>query len=162
MICLQRKKYSHILLKWSKRNQQPNQICLSKRCTAHTAAEHPYFSRHPFRLYDGERLNDLVESVKVNGILVPVIVRRISTDENGYEFEMLAGHNRQHAASIIGLDTIPCIVKENLSDEDTWIYVIETNVMQRSFTLHHSHCACGRVGNYYNADLSAYTSDGNA
>ena len=92
------------------------------------------FSGHPFRLYDGERLNDLVASVNANGILIPVIVRKIPMDENGYEYEMLAGHNRQHAAFILGLDTIPCIVKEHLSDEEAWIYVIETNVIQRSFT----------------------------
>ena len=53
------------------------------------------FPKHPFRLYDGERLDDLVESVKANGILIPTIVRKIEKDENGYEYEMLAGHNRQ-------------------------------------------------------------------
>jgi len=92
------------------------------------------FHQHPFRLYEGDRLNDLVESIQENGILIPVIVRRIEPDENGFAYEMLAGHNRQHAASIAGLDAIPCIVKENLSDEDAWIYVIETNVLQRSFS----------------------------
>ena len=92
------------------------------------------FTNHPFRLYDGERLDDLVESVKSNGILIPVIVRKIARDENGYEYEMLAGHNRQNAAIIAGLETIPCIVKENLTDDEAWIYVVETNVIQRSFT----------------------------
>lgn len=92
------------------------------------------FLNHPFRLYDGERLDDLVESVKANGILIPTIVRKIEKDENGYEYEMLAGHNRQNAAIIADLEVIPCIVKENITDEEAWIYVIETNVMQRSFT----------------------------
>ena len=46
---------------------------------------------------------------------------------------MLAGHNRQNAAAIANRE-LPCIVKENLSDEDAWIYVIETNVLQRSFS----------------------------
>ena len=92
------------------------------------------FLNHPFRLYDGERLDDLVESVKANGILISTIVRKIEKDENGYEYEMLAGHNRQNAAIIADLEVIPCIVKENITDEEAWIYVIETNVMQRSFT----------------------------
>ena len=92
------------------------------------------FKNHPFRLYDGERLDDLIASIKENGILAPTIVRKIEKDENGYEYEMLAGHNRQNAAVIAELKEIPCIVKENISDEDAWIYVIETNVMQRSFT----------------------------
>ena len=92
------------------------------------------FKNHPFHLYEGERLDDLVASVKANGILTPVIIRKTEPDENGSEYEMLAGHNRQHAAQLAGLDKIPCIVKVDLSDEDAWIYVVETNVLQRSFT----------------------------
>ena len=51
------------------------------------------FRGHPFRLYEGDRLNDLVESISENGVLVPAIVRKIEPDENGFEYEMLAGHN---------------------------------------------------------------------
>lgn len=91
------------------------------------------FQGHPFRLYEGDRLNDLVESISENGVLVPAIVRKIEPDENGFEYEMLAGHNRQNAASLAHRE-LPCIVKENLSDQDAWIYVIETNVLQRSFS----------------------------
>lgn len=92
-----------------------------------------YFINHPFRLYDGERLDDMVESVKAHGVLTPAIVRRIGADENDCEYEMLAGHNRMNATRLAGLTELPCVVKENLSDEDAWIYVIETNVLQRSF-----------------------------
>ena len=91
------------------------------------------FRGHPFRLYEGDRLNDLVESISENGVLVPAIVGKIEPDENGFEYEMLAGHNRQNAASLAHRE-LPCIVKENLSDQDAWIYVIETNVLQRSFS----------------------------
>ena len=91
------------------------------------------FRGHPFRLYEGDRLNDLVESISENGVLVPDIIRKIEPDENGFEYEMLAGHNRQNAASI-AKRPLPCIIKENLSDQDAWIYVIETNVLQRSFS----------------------------
>lgn len=86
------------------------------------------FHDHPFRLYQGERLNDMVESVKEHGVLNPVIVRKV-----GMEYEMLSGHNRQNAAKIAGLTDIPAIVKEGISDEEAYIYVIETNVIQRSF-----------------------------
>lgn len=61
-------------------------------------------------------------------LLTPVIVRKTSS---GYE--MLAGHNRQNAVRIAGLKEIPAIVKENLTDEKDWFYVLETNVIQRSF-----------------------------
>ena len=87
------------------------------------------FHEHPFKLYQGERLDDMVESIREHGILMPVIVWKLSS---GYE--MLAGHNRQNAARIAGLKEIPAIVKEDLTDEEAWVYVLETNVIQRSFS----------------------------
>lgn len=87
------------------------------------------FHDHPFRLYEGERLQDMVDSIREHGVLNPVIVRKLN---RGYE--MLAGHNRLNAAKLAGLTEIPAIVKTEISDEEAYIYVIETNVMQRSFT----------------------------
>lgn len=87
------------------------------------------FHDHPFHLYEGERLNDMVESIREHGVLNPVIVRK-----KGKGYEMLSGHNRQNAAKMVGLSEIPAIVKEGLTDEEAYVYVIETNVIQRSFT----------------------------
>ncbi len=87
------------------------------------------FHNHPFRLYEGERLNDMVENVREHGILTPVIVLKTDT---GYE--MLAGHNRMNAAKIVGIDEIPAIVKEGLTEKEAYVYVIETNMLQRSFS----------------------------
>lgn len=87
------------------------------------------FKEHPFRLYEGERLDDMVQSVRDHGILNPAIVRKVY---GGYE--MLAGHNRMNAAQIVGMTEVPAIVKMDLSDEEAYVYVIETNVIQRSFT----------------------------
>ncbi|WP_353852786.1 ParB N-terminal domain-containing protein [Dehalobacter restrictus] len=87
------------------------------------------YPNHPFRLYSGERLDDMVASISNYGILTPMIVR---TKDNG-RYEMLAGHNRMNAGTLAGLDEGDFIIKENLSDEEAWMYVIETNVMQRSF-----------------------------
>ena len=87
------------------------------------------FHDHPFHLYEGERLDDMVESIREHGVLNPVIVRK-----KGRGYEMLSGHNRQNAARIAGLTEIPAIVKEGLTDEEAYVYVIETNVIQRSFT----------------------------
>lgn len=88
---------------------------------------HP-FHDHPFRLYEGERLEDMVQSIREHGVLNPVIVRKAA---RGYE--MLAGHNRTNAAKIAGLTEVPAVVKTDLSDEDAYVYVIETNLLQRSF-----------------------------
>lgn len=87
------------------------------------------FHNHPFRLYEGERLEDMVESIKEHGVLNPIIVQKVA---NGYE--MLASHNRWNAAKIVGIKEILAIVKEGLTEEETYVYVIETNLMQRSFT----------------------------
>ena len=87
------------------------------------------FHNHPFRLYEGERLADMVESIKEHGVLNPVIVQKVAD-----KYEMLAGHNRWNAAKIAGVSEIPAIVKEGLSEEEAYVYVIETNLMQRSFT----------------------------
>lgn len=85
---------------------------------------------HPFTLYKGKRLNDMVESIKENGILNPVII--LKKGDNRYE--ILSGHNRVNAARQAKLNVIPCIVKENLTDKEAYTYVIETNLMQRSFS----------------------------
>ncbi|HEX0142014.1 TPA: ParB N-terminal domain-containing protein [Streptococcus pneumoniae] len=85
---------------------------------------------HPFTLYTGKRLEDMVESVKENGILNPIIVLK---KEDG-AYEILSGHNRVNAARQAKLNVIPCIVKENLTDKEAYTYVIETNLMQRSFS----------------------------
>lgn len=86
------------------------------------------FRNHPFRLYEGERLEDMVESIREHGILNPVIVWQRS---EGYE--MLAGHNRQNAGRMAGLTEVPAIVKTELTEADAYVYVIETNVIQRGF-----------------------------
>lgn len=86
------------------------------------------FHDHPFHLYEGERLQDMVQSIKEHGVLNPVIVRKF-----GKGYEMLSGHNRANAAKLAGLTEVPAIVKADLPDEEAYVYVIETNLMQRSF-----------------------------
>ena len=85
---------------------------------------------HPFSLYTGKRLEDMVESIKENGILNPIIVMK----KEAGAYEILSGHNRVNAAKLANLKTVPCIIKENLTQEQVYTYVIETNLMQRSFS----------------------------
>ncbi|MBP1926749.1 ParB family chromosome partitioning protein [Sedimentibacter acidaminivorans] len=85
------------------------------------------FKNHPFKLYEGNKLNDMIESIKEYGILSPVIAREI---ENREELELLSGHNRVNAAKIIGLETVPTIIK-NVDDDTAQIIVAEANFMQR-------------------------------
>lgn len=88
---------------------------------------HPYHN-HKFEMYTGERLEDMIESIRGNGVLSPIIVQPI---DNGYE--ILIGHNRWNASKLAGLPTVPAIVKTGLSDNEAEMYVIESNVIQRNF-----------------------------
>lgn len=83
------------------------------------------FKDHPFKVLDDEKMADLVESVKIYGVLTPVLLR--SDGENGYE--MISGHRRMHAAVIAGLATIPAIMRE-LSDDDAVIAMVDANIQQ--------------------------------
>ena len=86
------------------------------------------YKNHCFRLYEGERLDDMVRSVRNYGIMIPVIVRNVPDT-----FEILSGHNRVNAAKIAGKKNVPAVVKEDLPDEFAEIYVVESNAMQRGF-----------------------------
>lgn len=86
------------------------------------------FKNHPFKLYEGERLSEMVESIKQFGVIVPIVVRK-----KRLKFEILSGHNRVEACKILGLKEIPAVIKEGLSEEEALLIVTETNTMQRSF-----------------------------
>lgn len=88
------------------------------------------FNNHPFKLYEGQRLDDMVQSIKELGVLLPIIVRMKSLEK----YEILSGHNRVNAAKMAGLEKVPAIIKENLSDDEALLIVTETNLMQRSFS----------------------------
>jgi ParB family chromosome partitioning protein len=90
------------------------------------------FHNHKFRLYEGEQFLDMVGSIRENGVITPIIVRPLA--ETPGEYEILAGHNRTNAARSAGLSAVPAIVKENLTDEEAEIYVVETNLIQRGFS----------------------------
>ncbi len=88
----------------------------------------PYHN-HKFEMYTGERLEDMVASIKENGVLSPIVVQPTA---DGYE--ILIGHNRWNACKIAGLPTVPAIVKEGLTEDEAEMYVIESNLMQRGFS----------------------------
>lgn len=88
------------------------------------------FSKHPFKLYEGARLDDMVRSVKELGVLTPILVRKL---DNG-NYEILSGHNRWNAAKMVGLSEVPIYLLEDINDEEAMLIVTETNLIQRSFS----------------------------
>lgn len=87
------------------------------------------YPEHLFRLYTGQRKEDMTESIRSKGILQPLILR--AKDDGRYT--ILSGHNRKYNGIDAGLDKAPVIIKYNLTDDEAQMYVIETNLMQRSF-----------------------------
>lgn len=83
------------------------------------------YEDNPFKLYEGGKLDNLVESIKNNGILSPLIVRPYKG-----KYQILAGHNRNNAAGIAGLIEVPCFVRD-VDDDEAAIIMVETNYMQR-------------------------------
>lgn len=84
---------------------------------------------HPFRRYTGQRKADMLDSIREYGILQPLMLRPA---ENG-RYHIMAGHNRKDNGQEAGLLEGPCVIKHNLTDDEAWVYVIETNLIQRSF-----------------------------
>lgn len=106
------------------------------------------FENHPFKVIDDEKMQELVESIKANGVLSPVIVR---PDDEG-TYEMISGHRRMHAAQKAGLTTIPAIVKQMTNDEAV-ILMVDANIQreeilpsERAFALKMKMDAMNRQG----------------
>lgn len=85
------------------------------------------YPNQPFRMYDENKKKEMMESIRINGIMQPLIVRPI---ENG-KYQILAGHNRRNCAREIGINKLPCIVKENLTNDEAMIYLVDTNLCTR-------------------------------
>jgi ParB family chromosome partitioning protein len=87
------------------------------------------FPNHKFKLYEGKRLDDMVESIRNYGILQNIILWH--TDDDRYI--TLSGHNRKKAGLLAGLTKGPVTIRENLTHDDAVLIVTETNLRQRSF-----------------------------
>ena len=122
------------------------------------------FKDHPFRVLDDDKMADLVESIKANGVLTPVVVR--GNDGDGYE--MISGHRRLHASRLAGLKKIPAFVRE-LSDDEATIVMVDSNIQreellpsEKAFALkmkleamNHQERTSGQVGQKWSRDSMA-------
>lgn len=82
------------------------------------------FKNHPFKVEKNQALFELRQSIKSEGILVSLLVRK-SCDGAGYE--IVSGHRRKEAALWVGLERVPVIVKE-LSDDQSIIAMVDSNL----------------------------------
>ena len=84
------------------------------------------FRNHPFAVRHDEFMEQLVESIRVNGVLNPVLARPKA--DGGYE--IIAGHRRTEASRILKNPTVPCFVCE-MEDDPAIIAMIDSNLSQR-------------------------------
>lgn len=83
------------------------------------------FKDHPFKVLDDEKMQDLMESIRVNGILSPALVRPIGNDT----YEMVSGHRRMHAAMMLGMDMVPAIIRE-MTDDEAVVKMVDANIQR--------------------------------
>lgn len=83
------------------------------------------FKGHPFKVVDDEKMQELVDSIKINGVLSPVLIRPTGMDT----YEMISGHRRLHAAQLAGLTAIPSIIRE-MTDDEAVIAMVDANIQR--------------------------------
>lgn len=82
------------------------------------------FPGHPFKVRDDKEMQDLADSVRDFGVLVPALVR-----PKGEGYEMVAGHRRKRAVELSGRSEIPCIIRD-FTDEEATIIMVDSNLQR--------------------------------
>lgn len=82
------------------------------------------FKEHPFKVVEDEEMEQLKESIRESGVLIPALARPI---EGGYE--LISGHRRMDACDSLGMTTMPVIVR-NLTDEEAIIAMVDSNLQR--------------------------------
>ena len=124
---------------------------------------HP-FEGHPYKVQDNAEMDALVENIKKNGVLTPLIVRSV---ENSDEYEVISGHRRLYAAQKAELTELPVLIRV-LDRDSAAIAVVDSNLhrehilpSEKAFAyklkmeaLSHRGITCGQVGHKSRDDIS--------
>jgi len=87
---------------------------------------HP-FKNHPFKIQNDEEMKRLIESIKKFGTITPALARTLP--DGGYE--LISGHRRLAACQVLGLETMPVIVRE-MSDDEAVIAMVDANLQRET------------------------------
>lgn len=88
------------------------------------------FPDQPFELYNGERKQNMLDSIREYGILNPILVRELDTGE----YQILSGHNRWTCACELGFAEVPVIILRDISDDEALMLVLDSNIQQRGIS----------------------------
>lgn len=83
------------------------------------------FPGHPFRVQEDAEMEELVESIREHGVLVPVILRK----HGAGRYQIVAGHRRCFASRKLQKETVPAVVKD-LSEEEAVIWMVDSNIQR--------------------------------
>lgn len=84
------------------------------------------FPNHPYHIIDDESMAELTESIRKNGLISPVIVRK----KDGGRYELISGHRRKYACSVLGYEEIRCNIIAVTDDEAT-IIMVDSNCQRQ-------------------------------
>ena len=80
------------------------------------------FPEHPFHVFKDDELMKIAQSIRENGVMTPVVVR-----EKDGRYQLISGHRRKAACDILGLETMPVLIR-NMSDDEAAIAVVDSNL----------------------------------
>ena len=84
------------------------------------------FQKHPYQVREDAAMDELVESVRVHGVLSPLLAR-----PKGEGYELVSGHRRRLAAQKLGLPTVPVLVRE-MTDDEAVILMVDSNLQREN------------------------------
>jgi len=84
------------------------------------------FAKHPYRVWEDAAMDELVESIRVHGVLSPLLAR-----PKGEGYELVSGHRRRLAAQKLGLSTVPVLVRE-MTDDEAVILMVDSNLQREN------------------------------
>ena len=87
---------------------------------------HP-FKNHPFKILNNEEMERMIESIRKVGAITPVLARPLP--DGGYE--LISGHRRLSACKVLGIETMPVIVRE-MSDDEAVIAMVDANLQRET------------------------------
>ena len=106
---------------------------------------------HPYRIIDDEHMAELKDSIKVHGIITPVIVRPLKGDDKGF-YEIISGHRRCYAAAQVGLEEVPVDIRD-ISEDEATILMVDSN-------LHREHLSFSEKAQAYKMKFEAMKRQG--
>ena len=112
------------------------------------------FAKHPYQVREDAAMDELTESIRVHGILSPLLAR-----PKGEGCELVSGHRRRLAAQKLGLPTVPVLVRE-MTDDEAVILMVDSNLQRENLlpsekafayqmkleAMKHQGMTCGQVG----------------